>query len=43
VGRNIEVMNSFELFFNVVEEKTVIDREYYNNKESQFKQVRKSA
>jgi hypothetical protein len=33
-------MNSFELFYNVLEDKTVIDREYYNNKEAQFKQVK---
>jgi hypothetical protein len=32
-------MNSFELFYNVMDGKTVIDREYYNTKEAQFKQV----
>ena len=29
-GRNIEVMNSFELDFNTVEGKVIIDRDYYN-------------
>ncbi|XP_034232636.1 COP9 signalosome complex subunit 6 [Thrips palmi] len=52
-GRNIEIMNSFELNFTIGgstfgEEETkctapvgdiVIDREYYNTKEEQFKQV----
>lgn len=38
-GRNIEVMNSFELMFEVVEEHIVIDKDYYNLKEEQFKQV----
>ncbi|XP_021517462.1 COP9 signalosome complex subunit 6 [Meriones unguiculatus] len=38
-GRNIEVMNSFELLSHTVEEKIVIDKEYYYTKEEQFKQV----
>ncbi|XP_064638940.1 COP9 signalosome complex subunit 6-like [Lineus longissimus] len=38
-GRNIEIMNSFELSFVEVEADLVIDREYYNMKEEQFKQV----
>lgn len=51
-GRNIEIMNSFELNFttnvsigedesksNAVLVDIVIDREYYNTKEEQFKQV----
>jgi COP9 signalosome complex subunit 6 len=38
-GRNIEVMNSFELDFNLVGTQVVIDRDYYNIKEEQFKQV----
>lgn len=38
-GRNIEVMNSFELVFNIVDGDIIIDREYYNTKEEQFKQV----
>ncbi|XP_014671204.1 PREDICTED: COP9 signalosome complex subunit 6-like isoform X2 [Priapulus caudatus] len=35
----MEVFNSFELMFDIVEENIVIDREYYNTKEEQFKQV----
>ena len=38
-GRNIEVMNSFELDHNTVEDKVIIDRDYYDMKEEQFKQV----
>ncbi|XP_062835313.1 COP9 signalosome complex subunit 6 [Anolis carolinensis] len=38
-GRNIEVMNSFELLSHSVEENAVIDKEYYYTKEEQFKQV----
>ncbi|KAM9111317.1 COP9 signalosome complex subunit 6-like [Pangshura tecta] len=38
-GRNIEVMNSFELLAHAVEENVVIDKEYYYTKEEQFKQV----
>ncbi|KAF7268401.1 COP9 signalosome subunit 6 [Rhynchophorus ferrugineus] len=38
-GRNIEVMNSFELVFSVIGEDIIIDRDYYNMKEEQFKQV----
>ncbi|XP_013148459.1 PREDICTED: COP9 signalosome complex subunit 6 [Papilio polytes] len=38
-GRNIEVMNSFELVFSAIDGDIVIDREYYNLKEEQFKQV----
>ncbi|CAH2268742.1 jg23766 [Pararge aegeria aegeria] len=38
-GRNIEVMNSFELVFSVIDGDIVIDRDYYNLKEEQFKQV----
>ena len=38
-GRNIEIMNSFELQVHVLEGKAVIDRDYYNMKEEQFKQV----
>ena len=38
-GRNIEIMNSFELNFDRIEGDVVIDRDYYNTKESQFKQV----
>lgn len=38
-GRNIEIMNSFELVFTVIEGDIIIDREYYTTKETQFKQV----
>jgi len=38
-GRNIEVMNSFELETAVIDGKVVILREYYDQKEEQFKQV----
>ncbi|CAG9771988.1 unnamed protein product [Ceutorhynchus assimilis] len=38
-GRNIEIMNSFELVVNTIGENTIIDRDYYNMKEEQFKQV----
>lgn len=34
-GRNIEVMNSFELVFSVIDGDIVIDRDYYNLKEEQ--------
>ena len=36
-GRNIELMNSFELMFQTVDGDTIIDREYYNTKEDQCK------
>ena len=36
-GRNMEVMNSFELVFNKIEDEIIIDREYYNVKEEQCK------
>ena len=38
-GRNIEVMNSFELLFDMIETDIIIDREYYATKEEQFKMV----
>jgi len=38
-GRNLEIMNSFELLFDVVEKQIVIDMSYYDLKEEQFKQV----
>ena len=40
-GRNIEVMNSFELDVQEYQGQMIVDRDYYNDKESQFKQVRK--
>lgn len=36
-GRNIEVMNSFELVFSVIDGDIIIDRDYYNLKEEQCK------
>ncbi|KAK3920454.1 COP9 signalosome complex subunit 6 [Frankliniella fusca] len=38
-GRNIEVMNSFELQFTTIAGDIIIDRDYYGTKEEQFKQV----
>ncbi|OAD47012.1 COP9 signalosome complex subunit 6 [Eufriesea mexicana] len=38
-GRNIEIMNSFELLFTCIKDDVIIDRDYYNTKEEQFKQV----
>lgn len=38
-GRDLEIMNSFELVFSLVDGLLTIDREYYNTKEEQFKQV----
>ena len=36
-GRNLEIMNSFELVYNVVEGDVIIDRDYYSTKEEQCK------
>lgn len=38
-GRSMEIMNSFELQVDVMDGTTVINRDYYEQKESQFKQV----
>lgn len=38
-GRNLEVMNSFELRFLFIEGNLIVDRDYYESKENQFKQV----
>ncbi|ESO10229.1 hypothetical protein HELRODRAFT_185323 [Helobdella robusta] len=38
-GRNIEIMNSFELVFHSIEDEIFVDREYYTIKEDQFKQI----
>jgi len=38
-GRHLEIMNSYELVFSVVEGLVVIDKDYYRTKEEQFKQV----
>lgn len=34
-GRNLEIMNSFELVFNVIDSQVIVDREYYTMKEDQ--------
>ena len=39
-GRSIEIFNTFELKFDVVENSIVIDRDFYTIREEQFKQVR---
>ncbi|GAB6018555.1 COP9 signalosome complex subunit 6 [Chamberlinius hualienensis] len=38
-GRNLEIMNSFELQFDWIEGEIIIDRDFYRVKEEQFKQV----
>jgi len=38
-GRNVEIMNSFELVFDMVDGLIVINTDYYAMKEEQFKQV----
>nr|CAG4640992.1 EOG090X08T4 [Eulimnadia texana] len=38
-GRSLEIMNSFELVFLVIDGSIVIDKDYYKTKEEQFKQV----
>jgi len=38
-GRHVEIMNSFELVFTIIDGLIVIDRDYYQTKEQQFKQV----
>uniref|UniRef100_A0A0A9YIF8 COP9 signalosome complex subunit 6 n=1 Tax=Lygus hesperus TaxID=30085 RepID=A0A0A9YIF8_LYGHE len=38
-GRNLELMNSFELVFTRIGGDIIIDKDYYNTKEEQFKQV----
>jgi len=34
-GRNLEIMNSFELMFHVIDSTIIVDREYYTTKEDQ--------
>lgn len=34
-GRNLEIMNSFELVFDKIEGDIVIDKDYYSTKEQQ--------
>ena len=36
-GRNVEVLNSFELVFLMYDDDIIIDREYYSSKEEQCK------
>jgi hypothetical protein len=36
-GRNLEIMNSFELLFSCIGDDTIIDRDYYNTKGEQCK------
>jgi len=36
-GRNLEIMNSFELMFHVIDSAVIVDREYYTTKEDQCK------
>ncbi|XP_065056712.1 COP9 signalosome complex subunit 6-like [Rhopilema esculentum] len=38
-GRNIEILNSFELQYDLIEKDIVINMEYYRAKEEQFRQV----
>lgn len=38
-GRNVEIMNSFELKFDLIDNQVTIDNDYYKLKEGQFKQV----
>lgn len=38
--RTIEIMNSFELSYSILDDSSLfIDRDYYHSKEEQFKQV----
>lgn len=38
-GRNIEIMNSFELKIDYIGSDLIVNRDYYNTKENQYKQV----
>lgn len=38
-GRSMEIMNSFELQVDVIDSMSIINKDYYEQKESQFKQV----
>lgn len=38
-GRHLEIMNSFELVYNIIDNDVIIDKEYYRVKEEHFKQV----
>lgn len=39
-GRNIEVMNSFELLSHTIDDRVHIDKEYYYTKEEQCEYLR---
>lgn len=34
-GRNLEIMNSFELVVHIIDNEFIVDKEYYNTKEDQ--------
>lgn len=38
-GRNIEIMNSFELKIDYIGSDLIVNRDYYSTKENQYKQV----
>lgn len=38
-GRNIEVMNAFELKFDIIQDDVIINQEYYATKEAQCKPI----
>ena len=38
-GRSIEIFNTFELKFDIVDNSIVIDKDFYTIREEQFKQV----
>jgi len=38
-GRNIEITNSFELVYDVVDGATIIEKEYFTKKQEQFRKV----
>ena len=38
-GRSIEIFNTFELKFDIVDNSIIIDKDFYTIREEQFKQV----
>jgi COP9 signalosome complex subunit 6 len=38
-GRNIEITNSFELVYNIIDKSIIINKEYFIKKQEQFKKV----
>jgi COP9 signalosome complex subunit 6 len=38
-GRKVEIFNSFELRYEIIDGDVIINRDYYNTKEEQYKQV----